>query len=56
MWNERPPEQLSWHQDNAKQSFTLITASLERPDDAIIDVGGVTHPSPVTCSATGSLT
>ncbi len=44
VWTDRAPDQLSWHQDDAQRSFTLITASLGRPDDAIIDVGGGDSP------------
>jgi SAM-dependent methyltransferase len=44
VWSERPPEQLSWHQDSAERSFALITASLGRPDAPIIDVGGGDSP------------
>lgn len=44
VWRKQAPDDLSWHQDCAEQSFTLITASLARPDHSIIDVGGGDSP------------
>ncbi|MPY95774.1 MAG: methyltransferase domain-containing protein [Acidimicrobiia bacterium] len=44
VWRERAPGELSWHQETAERSFALITASLGRPDAAIIDVGGGDSP------------
>lgn len=44
VWRERAPDELSWHQDCAERSFALITASLARPDDPVIDVGGGDSP------------
>jgi SAM-dependent methyltransferase len=44
VWRERAPDELSWHQDSAALSFSLVTATLGRPDAPIIDVGGGDSP------------
>lgn len=44
VWAQRAPDELSWHQEHAERSLALIAASLDRPDAAVIDVGGGASP------------
>lgn len=40
VWTTKPPEEVSWHQDDPALSLAMIRAASLRRDAAIIDVGG----------------